>query len=121
MKQILTSLCLTFAVLLFSAGVCSSDDLRATTEDGRNVILMGDGKWKFADDTTEDKTKCIEIEFENQVMDRVLGDDELENTIKHSDKFSEELAKRLKCLENLENADDIDNIKVPEIEFMDDL
>ncbi len=108
MRNLPAILCLTFAVLLFSAGDGWSDDLRATTEDGRNVILMGDGKWKFAGDTTEDTKKCNDIK--NLKGADILGADDFENMIKHGNKFAEELNKCLDDIENLENVDDLENM-----------
>lgn len=43
--------CVLLFLLLFQ-GVCFSQDIRATTEDGRAVILKKDGTWKFIEKTS---------------------------------------------------------------------
>lgn len=41
--------CVLIFILFLLQGVCFSKDMRATTEDGRTVVLKKDGTWKFAD------------------------------------------------------------------------
>jgi len=113
MRNLTASVCLTFVMLLGSAGVVWGDELRATTEDGRNVILMGDGTWVFADDTTENTEKCDDI---RQLEARALGMDDLENIEKYNDKYFEELKEQLKCSDDKEI-----RINVDDIELIDDL
>ena len=40
-------LCVLFLILIPVEGLCFSQDISATTEDGRKVILKKDGTWKF--------------------------------------------------------------------------